>query len=298
MTFVMAIHPLVHSLIQKRLSQKCLRQILLASNHQNLHCQNKTMFINIYLNYINHAALGVLMFFISFSAFSGGGYDKDNCEALSQRIMQLDDAHIDQLKPEGKNYAAGLYRLYGMCILKGVKKGDVAKAMPYLKKAKEMGDKNGAHILASIQLFQSDDVKEQKAGFEYLTKEYKSGSMYAAGKLGWAYHQGIASKKNDMKALMLYQEAAEGGLTLWQYLLAYIFENGLYGQEPNHDGYDYWVNYNIKLQAISYSCAISSLYSQGNVLPNNPSEEEKHRVQCQKEQTEESMESGSIKKED
>lgn len=142
-----------------------------------------------------------------------------------------------------------------------------------------LGNNASAHILASQRVFDSKNPKMRELGFRQLKKEYENGSMYSAGKLGWAYQRGLGVDKDLAKAIELYEEAASHGMTYWQYLLAHAYREGYLGFEKNDEKYRYWLNYRPKVHVDTYECWVASYYRDG-IFPENPSKESDYKRRC------------------
>jgi TPR repeat protein len=178
---------------------------------------------------------------------------------------------------------SGLKRIQADCYIKGIGvERDVGKGKSLLSEAHEMGDKQAGHILANLKVFRSNSKEEQKEGLELLKKEYQIGSKFSAGKLGWAYNAGLGAKKDEEKAFEYYKIAAEGGMTLWQYLLAHIYEEGYYGKKPDIQQVEYWKSYRPKVHVYTYECAVAQLYSGKVSFPENPEIENKFVGLCKR----------------
>jgi TPR repeat protein len=119
-------------------------------------------------------------------------------------------------------------------------------------------------MIASIDVFQSDDPARQKAGFQVLESEYvDQDSGYAAGKLGWAYQRGLGVEENLDKALELYNIAAEQGMTYWQYLLSHAYERGYLGLDIDTERAQYWREFKPKVHIAQYECWVAIYYQDG-----------------------------------
>ena len=133
-----------------------------------------------------------------------------------------------------------------------------------LRVAAGAGSDQAAHMIASIDVFQSGDPSRQQAGFKVLEREYvEGGSAYAAGKLGWAYQQGFGVGQDLQKALELYNFAAERGMTYWQYLLAHAYEKGYLGLDADEERAKYWREFKPKVHVALYECWVSIYYQDG-----------------------------------
>ena len=132
-----------------------------------------------------------------------------------------------------------------------------------------MGNNDAAHVLASLRLFQSNDTDQQRLGFRYFESEYKNGSAYSAGILGWAYQRGLGVEPNLPKAIELYEYAALRGMTYWQYLLAHANEIGYLGFEADEEKAKYWFMLEPKGHSAKYECWIANYYRDGIFPANN-----------------------------
>lgn len=146
---------------------------------------------------------------------------------------------------------------------------DIDKAMALLEEPAAAGHPSATHILASLRLFNTDDASLQKQGFETLEQEYESGSAFSAGKLGWAYQKGLGVEPDRVKALELYEYAAQRGMTYWQYLLAHAYEKGYLGLEPDPARAADWVAYKPKIHVALYECWVASYYADGTFPAND-----------------------------
>ena len=140
---------------------------------------------------------------------------------------------------------------------------DTNKAMALLEEPAAAGHPSAAHILASLRLFNTDDLSLQQQGFEALEQEYESGSAFSAGKLGWAYQKGLGVEPDQDKALELYNFAAEGGMTYWQYLLAHAYERGYLGLDTDPERAQYWREFKPKKHIAGYECWVAIYYRDG-----------------------------------
>ena len=141
------------------------------------------------------------------------------------------------------------------------------------------GHEGSAHMLASMQLFQSDDPVLQSRGFSVLQKEAQEGSAYSSGKLGWAYAMGVGTEKDEQRALELYFIAANAGMTYWQYLLAHAYEQGYYGLPVDQERAEYWREFEPKSHITAYECEIASNYERG-LYPPNSELEQRYKEGC------------------
>ena len=156
---------------------------------------------------------------------------------------------------------------------------DLIKAKNYLKVAIELGNKSATHRLASIELFKSTDFQEQTKGFKTIEAEYKAGSAFAAGKLGWAYQKGLGVKPNLEKALELYHYAANAGMTYWQFLLAHAYEQGYLNLKKDLTKSQHWLNFKPKVHFARYECWVATFYEDGT-FPANDKVYKKFSEQC------------------
>lgn len=170
-----------------------------------------------------------------------------------------------------EKYSGSMLRLTAECYLGGLggapKDRKVAKKL--LQQAEAMGDSGAKHMLSSIRLFWADDPSEQRRGFEGLMDEYLAGSAFAAGKIGYAYHRGLAVEADDAQALRYYEIAAKGGMTRWQLLLSRIYEVGLYGVQPDPEKAKYWREYWPKVHVEVYECVLAVAYADGLAFEKN-----------------------------
>lgn len=177
---------------------------------------------------------------------------------------------------------AYLLTIQAQCYLSGVHvQKNFQKAKKALKESIELGNSKASHILASANVFFSNDPNDWRAGLAVLEQEYQKGSYYSAGKIGWAHNIGRGTSKDGEKALHFYRIAASGGMTLWQYLLAHSYEQGYYGLEIDSEKTQYWKDYQPKVHTYDYDCAIHHLYSSGRSFPENKEVELEFKNRCE-----------------
>ena len=210
----------------------------------------------------------------------GASYKDNLVEMFNSQTSGTSNANT--LKELDSNwYLSGLYYQKGLCYLNGVSvEKDINKAKEILKKSVSLNNKQAKYVLASINLFGSENPDDWKSGINVLLEEYKAGSFYSAGKIGWAYHLGRGVEKDDKKALELYTSAAQNGMTQWQYLLAHAYEQGYYGLPKDNKMVTYWLNYKPKVHKIEYNCTIYGLYNSGRSFPNNTTAKNKYEQLC------------------
>jgi TPR repeat protein len=166
------------------------------------------------------------------------------------------------------------------CYLRGRRtEQNTNKAMAVLEGPASSGDSGAAHMLASIQVFRSDDPELQREGFLTLKQEADDGSAYSAGKLGWAYALGRGTEKSEKRALEQYFIAAKAGMTYWQFLLAHVYEQGYYGQPVDPERADYWRTYKPKIHIAKYECVIAQDYERG-IFPANEQLQKQYMDAC------------------
>jgi len=186
---------------------------------------------------------------------------------------------LDELK-ETNWVEQTVYNNIAECYLQGNQvKQDIQKGKLYLSKSAKMGNYEAAHQLASIQLFSSENPEEMKLGFKHLESEYKNGSAYSAGKLGWAYQDGLGTEKNLKKAKELYEYAAKHGMTYWQYLLAHAYEKGYLGYQVDLEKSKYWLEFEPKIHIDHYECWVVNYYNNG-IFPKNDTELNNYSEKC------------------
>ncbi len=197
---------------------------------------------------------------------------------FNDRFLQLNHEYSDEISslPDG-----GMLLLLAECYQGGlVVDQDRSKGSELLRIAAKQGNENAAHMVASIDVFQSGNPIQQREGFEYLEKERtETGSAYAAGKVGWAYQQGFGVEQDLDKALKLYQYAAEHGMTYWQYLLAHAYEKGYLGLEIDEERSEYWLNFKPKIHVALYECWVAIYYEDGT-FPRNEELRAKYQKIC------------------
>lgn len=158
-----------------------------------------------------------------------------------------------------------LYVVLAECYRTGTGvKQDRVVANSLLRVAASEGSSHAAHMIASIDVFQSGDPTRQKAGFGVLEHDYQeSGSAYLAGKLGWAYQRGLGVEQDLQQALELYNFAAARGMTYWQYLLAHAYEKGYLGLDVDEERAKHWLEFKPKIHIDLYECWVSIYYQDG-----------------------------------
>jgi len=167
------------------------------------------------------------------------------------------------------------------CYLNGVGVNqDIGEAAYYFSHSANLGNAQAAHTLASLLLFYSDDPTEQQKGLNQLSKEVSEGSSFSAGKLGQAYLLGIVVQQNISKALELFEQAAQGGNTHWQFLLSHAYQMGYLGLTKSAEKSEYWKNLEPKIHRLSYNCEIYNLYQDGTFPRANWSKVQ-HEYPCQ-----------------
>ena len=135
------------------------------------------------------------------------------------------------------------------------------------------------HSNASKALFQDTDESKYKEAFEYLHSEYKAGSAYSAGKLGWAYQKGLGVEPDLKRAIELYEFAANRGMTYWQYLLAHAYEQGYFNLGIDLEKKEYWLNQSNKVHRAKYECWVVTYYEMG-IYPSAPDLKTLHEQRC------------------
>lgn len=146
---------------------------------------------------------------------------------------------------------------------------DRSAANSLLRVAAHLGNEQAQHMIASIDLFESDDPSRQRRGFLAMKSEYDDrGSAFAAGKLGWAYQRGLGVKPDLDKAMELYGFAAAKGMTYWQILLAHAYEKGYLGLEISDQHANEWRKFEPKVHGALYECWVASYYRDG-IFPAN-----------------------------
>jgi TPR repeat protein len=184
------------------------------------------------------------------------------------------DGTAEPSKPDDVSeyiFLAGALQMYGECHLTAnVPDADPTVARRYLHAAALLGNAGANHQLASAFIFQPTSAEERSVGVRMLREEYEAGSAFAAGKLGWAYHMGYGVPKDDTLALRFFEEAARGGMTLWQFLLAHVYEQGYYDRAVDAVRSEYWKQYPNKVHVYTYECAVAELYAGGLSFPDRP----------------------------
>lgn len=142
-----------------------------------------------------------------------------------------------------------------------------------------LGHHSAPHILASLQVFQSDNEQERREGFSFLQSEAEQGSCYSIGKIGWAYQKGLGVDTDLKKAIVLYEEAATCGMTYWQILLAHAHQEGYLGLESNEDLAMHWRDMQSKTHTADYNCWVANYYQDGT-FPKNDEKESYYQKAC------------------
>jgi hypothetical protein len=156
---------------------------------------------------------------------------------------------------------------------------NIRKAMAVLEAPANVGHNNSVHMLASLQVFQSNDPELQREGFLTLQQEAEAGSAYSAGKVGWAYALGQGIEKNEQHALEHYFIAANAGMTYWQFLLAHAYEQGYYGLPVDPDQAKYWLEFEPKVHVAKYEREVAGDYERG-IFPANDELQKQYRDAC------------------
>ncbi len=209
---------------------------------------------------------------------NGAYASRESAAAFSQKFVELNADVSDEISdlPDG-----WMFLLLAECYRGGiVVEKDRTKGTQLLRVAAKQGNKNAAHMIASIDVFQSGDPVRQSEGFKYLEREHtETGSAYAAGKVGWAYQQGFGVAQDIERALELYNYAAERGMTYWQYLLAHAYEMGYLGLEIDKERSKYWLAFKPKVHVALYECWVAIYYRDGT-FPKNEELRAKHQKIC------------------
>ena len=206
----------------------------------------------------------------------GPDYEK-SVKRFGEAVAELDPALKSGLEslPDG-----WLYLVYADCYRRGiVVEQDRELGNELLRVAASEGNAQAAHMIASIDVFQSDDADRQRAGVETLEKEYREGSAYSAGKLGWAYQLGLGVEQDISKAMELYEYAAESGMTYWQYLLAHAYEQGYLGLDVDEERAGYWREFTPKAHIAFYECWVAEYYDMG-IFPEDELQRANYRATC------------------
>ena len=198
---------------------------------------------------------------------SGASASAESAAAFNDKFLQLNQEYSGEIS----NLSDGwMFLLLADCYRRGILvEQDRSKGTELLRVAARQGNQNAAHMVASVDVFQSGDPVRERAGFEYLEKERtETGSAYAAGKVGWAYQRGLGVEQDLGRALELYQYAAERGMTYWQYLLAHAYEKGYLGLEIDEERSEYWLKFKPKIHVALYECWVAIYYEDGT-FPKN-----------------------------
>jgi TPR repeat protein len=198
-------------------------------------------------------------------------------EAISQSARMSDAMPDDWLRNQVATYIADCY-MTG----RGTER-DLRKAMAVLAVPASAGHSGSAHMLASMQVFQSNDPELQRIGFLTLQQEAEAGSAYSAGKIGWAYAVGRGTERDKQRALEQYFVAANAGMTYWQFLLAHAYEQGYYGLPVDPEKATYWREYQPKIHIANYECEVSGNYERG-IFPANEQLQNQYREACNKQE--------------
>ena len=245
-----------------------------------------------------YAALGLVSCFLC-SVCDAQYADEESCAALAN--LQLPEVEgelfssesiagfeqqFQELNPESAaefadSFQGSMYFTLAECYWSGIA---VEKDRPLgnsiMRLAANKGSRPATHMIASLDVFQSDDPARQRAGFAVLESEYvNEDSAYAAGKLGWAYQRGLGVEENLDKALELYNVAAERGMTYWQYLLAHAYERGYLGLGSDLERAQYWREFRPKVHIALYECWVAIYYRDG-IFPANEKLAGKYQAIC------------------
>jgi len=201
--------------------------------------------------------------------------------ATSELCLQLEKISISEVAKGESELQSGFIRTQAECYIRGIGVNqNIIKGKALLSKAYKMGDSESGHILASMNVFQSENINEQKEGIKFLLMEYDQGSKFSAGKLGWAYNAGLGFDKNIEIAFRYYEVAAKGGMTLWQFLVAHAYEQGYYNKKVDLNKVKYWKEYKPKIHTYTYECALAQLYSGELSFPVNNELKQKYINLC------------------
>jgi TPR repeat protein len=206
-------------------------------------------------------------------------WGEEYLDAIFAGQPELPDA-TDELPENWLRYGAATQIADCYMTGRGTKR-DIRKAMAVLEIPAKAGHGNSAHMLASMQVFRSNDPELQRRGFLALQEEAQAGSAYSAGKMGWAYAMGWGTEKDEQRALEQYFIAAKAGMTYWQYLLAHAYEQGYYGLPVDQERATYWREFEPKVHVTTYECEVAGSYERG-LYPANPELQQKYRKACKK----------------
>lgn len=246
----------------------------------------------------NSAALGLVSLFMC-SVCDAQYADEESCAALANlQLPELEhellssesiagfEQQFRKLNPESAaeitdSFQGSMYFTLAECYWSGIvveKDRPLGKSIMRLAALK--GSRPATHMIASIDVFQSDDPARQRTGFAVLKAEYvEQNSAYAAGKLGWAYQRGLGVEEDLDKAMELYSVAAEGGMTYWQYLLAHAYERGYLGLDSDPVRAQYWREFKPKVHIALYECWVATYYRDG-IFPANEELASKYQKIC------------------
>ncbi len=239
----------------------------------------------------------LILFFLA--AIANTGYaqyaDTESCTVLADDLPPIQDYEesmerfgeaVAELDPELKRGLeslpdAWLYLVFAECYRGGiVVEEDRELANQLLRVAAGEGNAQAVHMIASIDVFQSDDEDRQRAGVKTLEQEYRDGSAYSAGKLGWAYQLGLGVDQDMSKALALYEYAAENGMTYWQHLLAHAYEQGYLGLDVDATVAEHWRAFKPKVHIALYECWVVEYYDMG-IFPKDDALRDRYRAACE-----------------
>jgi TPR repeat protein len=141
---------------------------------------------------------------------------KQDIRELIKKVEQKDSKAMEKL---------------GICYLKGIHgvTTDPTHAYKLFKESAELGNHNSLYNIAKIHLVDSYGIKDIPKGISLLKKAAKSKHTESIFELAKIYYYGKVKEKNMDEAENYLRKAAnaDDANPKAQYLLAYIWENGL-----------------------------------------------------------------------
>lgn len=121
----------------------------------------------------------------------------------------------------------------GTCYRSGIgREKNITQAIKWYKRAIENGDANSSISLATIYLYEQEDITQYQYSIDLLRQAISANKYdvgYAHFILGSAYYAGKGVEQDYNKAMENYYKAASHGNASAIALLSHIFSEGLYG---------------------------------------------------------------------
>ncbi len=142
-----------------------------------------------------------------------------------------ENKNINELIKRAESKDSKAMEQLAVCYLKGLNGLPVngEKAYKLLKDSMELGSIDALHKIAKLHLIDTFGIKDVEKGINLLTKAAKQKHPESAFDLGSIYFYGKLVKKNYELAEKYLRESSlsKKSNEMAQYLLAYIWENGL-----------------------------------------------------------------------